>query len=71
MFIASISKFGISANYRCYNLKYTTGVFKKKCPDENTAKCYYCEYCKAELPARDATRLINSIGQKILNARGK
>ena len=59
MYIA-ISTEGISVNYKCYNLKYTVGLFHGKCPDEYTDKCYKCKYCKADMSAYDATKLIEA-----------
>ena len=69
MFIA-MSRYGISVSYKCYCLKYTVGLFRKKCPDEYTNKCMKCKYCKAELSGEDATRLLNSFGSRMMAARG-
>lgn len=46
-----ISKNGITIQYTCYKRL-------SKCPDEETDKCLTCKYCKAELSAYDATRLM-------------
>lgn len=59
MLIASSIE-GISVNYQCRNLRYTMGLFRPKCPDEYTDKCYRCKYCRADMSASDATRLLNS-----------
>lgn len=67
--IIALSQFGISIIYTCYNLKLKRG---KKCPDKNTNKCMKCKYCKAELSAVDATKLLNSYSKRIVelhNAR--
>lgn len=58
-----VSRYGIGILYKCYNLTYRYSLFKK-CPDEDTSKCMTCQYAKAELSAEDATRLLNSFGQK-------
>lgn len=56
MVVLSMLKDGISISYICYNLKLRRG---KKCPDrKNGDKCMHCQYCKAQLPADDATRLL-------------
>ncbi len=60
MFI-SVSRNGISINYRCYKLP----GHGKKCPDKNTDVCFKCKYCKAEMSGYDATRLLNSFSKKI------
>lgn len=54
MFMA-ISRGGISVSYKCYHLP----GYGKKCPDKYTDKCMTCRYCKAEMSAADATRLLN------------
>ena len=58
MYIATSIQ-GISINFQCRSLKYTVGLFHKKCPDQYTDKCYKCKYCRAEMPAADATKLLN------------
>lgn len=60
MFISS-STGGISVNWKCYKLR---APFRKKCPDEYTDKCYTCKYCRAEMPARDASRLLGKVREK-------
>lgn len=52
---------GISVLYKCYNLKYSVVPFHRKCPDYATEKCYTCKYCKAEMRAYDATKLLNQL----------
>lgn len=56
----SISRNGIGITYKCYKLPR----HGKKCPDKYSDKCYRCKFCKAELSAMDATRLLNSYGGK-------
>lgn len=66
-----ISRYGIGILYKCYNLTYRYSMFRK-CPDEDTEKCMHCKYGKAELTADDATRLLNSFGDKFIeNAKVK
>ena len=52
----SISSRGIGILYRCFKLP----GYGKKCPDKYTNKCMKCPYCKAEMKAADATRLLSS-----------
>ena len=59
--VIAISRAGMSIIYRCVNAKYN---WFKKCPDRNTRKCFKCEYCKAEMAARDASRLLDSYESK-------
>ena len=61
--IIAISKLWISAIYKCYNLKLCRG---RKCPDANTNKCMKCNYCKVEMSAFDATKLISSYMKSIV-----
>lgn len=53
----------MGVTYTCYNLKYRLSFPKKKCPDDSSDKCMTCKYCKAEMSAYDATRLMNSYGK--------
>ena len=46
-----ISKHGIIVQYTCYKRP-------QKCPDSETDKCMTCKFCKAEMDAYDATRLL-------------
>lgn len=56
--IIAVSHSGISVTYRCVTTKY--GWFRlKKCPDQSREKCIRCKYCVAEMPAADATKLLN------------
>ena len=60
--IISASVDGIDVTYRCFNPRYG---WIRKCPDQYTAKCRKCKYCIAEMPAADATKLLNVFrGQK-------
>jgi len=56
----AISRNGIGITYKCYKFP----GHGKKCPDKETSKCFECRYCKAELSAFDATRLLNSYGKR-------
>lgn len=57
----SMYRSGISVTYTCRWLKK---IWEKKCPDADTDKCLTCRYCIAEIPARDATRLLNSYARR-------
>lgn len=59
--IIATSKLGISITYKCYHFPGNG----KKCPDKYTFKCYHCKYCRAELSAHDATRLMNTFQKAI------
>ena len=52
----AIASKGIRISYRCFKLP----GYGKNCPDKNTNKCMRCKYCKAEMRASDATKLLNS-----------
>lgn len=53
---------GIKILYKCYNGLLRYG---KKCPDRDDGNhCMMCKYCKAQMSAPDATRLLNSFGKK-------
>ena len=59
----SILRHGMNIFYKCYN-----GVLRygKKCPDrDNGHNCMICKYCKAEMGAYDATRLLESYGHRM------
>lgn len=58
--VIGVSRYGLSLLYKCYKLP----GYGKKCPDRNTDKCFTCKYCKCEMPAFDATQLLNSFGRK-------
>lgn len=65
--VISISKYGIGVTYVCYN-----GVLRygKKCPDRDDGyKCMRCKYCKADMSAYDATRLLNVFGNRNFNEK--
>lgn len=57
----SISRHGISIDYRCKSLisKYNG----KKCKDLGTDICTKCDMCQAEMSAYDATRLLEKFGK--------
>lgn len=57
----SISKHGISIDYRCKSLysKYKG----KKCKDLGTDICTKCDFCQAEMSAYDATRLLEKFSK--------
>ena len=59
----AISSRGIGILYRCFKLP----GYGKKCPDKNTDKCFKCKYCKAEMQAADATKLLNSYKRNFSN----
>ena len=46
-----ITKNMISVSYRCRSLK--------RCKETDENVCMRCKYCKAEMSAWDATRLLN------------
>lgn len=58
----AMSKYGVSVIYNCYNLKLGWG---RRCPNKKTDKCFKCEYCKAEMPAKDATHLMDMYVREI------
>lgn len=66
--IISISKCGIGVTYRCVS-EWVRYKGKKRCPDKNTDICLTCDFCKAELSARDATKLLNSYEGKMRSGR--
>lgn len=55
----AVSKGGIGVTYKCYSLKYNYIPFHKKCPEAFSEKCFTCEHCRAEMTAKDATKLLN------------
>lgn len=61
----SISKHGISIDYRCKSLfsKYKG----KKCRDFGTDVCMKCDMCQAEMPAYDATKLLEAYERRSVN----
>ena len=54
--VMAVSSRGIGITYRCYYLPDRG----KKCPDKNTNECLRCRYCRAEMSAYDATRLMSA-----------
>ena len=59
----SITQHGVSVLYNC---RHALLNFGKKCKDKNIDKCKICKYCKAEMSAYDATKLLRSF-QKRMN----
>lgn len=54
-----VSRDGIGILYTCYKLP----GHGRKCPDRDDGyHCMRCKYCKAEMSAGDATKLLNKIG---------
>lgn len=64
MLIAT-SQLGININYKCYRLPDGG----RRCKNKNTNVCYTCEYCKAELSAKDATKLITVYRNSIIDSK--
>ena len=63
----AISRHGLSLFYKCYN-----GVlyYGKKCPDRDDGhKCMTCKFCKCEMSAFDATKMLESYGKKFEEGR--
>ena len=63
--IIGLSRYNMTITYTCYN-----GLVKygKKCNQrDDGSHCMMCKYCKAEMSAADATRLLNSYGSKIIS----
>lgn len=58
----SVSRQGISINYKCYKLKKP---FRKLCEydDPKFSDCVPCKYFRAEMLARDAERLLAKKGE--------
>ena len=54
---------GMVITYSCYKLP----GHGDKCPDKNTYRCYTCKYCKAQISARDMTRLLRGYQRKYNN----
>lgn len=53
--VISVTSDGVKVLYRCYHMP----DHGKRCPDRNTKKCMKCKFCKAEMSAEDATRMLN------------
>lgn len=59
--VIGIARYNMKIPYRCCKLP----GYGKKCPDrDDGTHCMKCKYCKAEMSAEDATKLINSYGRK-------
>lgn len=57
----AVSRYGLSLLYKCYK----GPDYGKKCSDRDDGhNCMICKYCKCEMPAYDATKLLNSYGRK-------
>ena len=46
---------GVHILYKCYKLP----GYGKRCPDKNTDKCFKCKFCKVDMNAADATKLLS------------
>lgn len=58
--ILAISRRGIGITYKCFRLP----GYGRKCEQRDDGYyCMRCKYCKAEMSAYDATRLLNG-GEK-------
>lgn len=54
--VLAISRNGIGITYKCYKLP----GYGRKCDKRDDGEyCMRCKYCKAEMAAFDATRLLN------------
>ena len=60
--VMSIYSYGISILYKCYRI--TLGYGKKCKQRDDGQHCMKCDYCKAEMSARDATRMLTVFGRK-------
>ena len=54
----TISVDGMGVNYQC--TRFIGNPFRRKCKDATIEKCKRCSWCRAEMLAADATRLIRS-----------
>ena len=52
--VEAVSRRGIRILYKCYRLP----DYGRRCADA-FKKCHTCKYCKAEMKAEDATKLMN------------
>lgn len=66
MYIA-MTKAGISISCRCRRPKYAS--FFSRCPDESRENCLKCKYCRAEMAAPDAMKLLNSYQTRLIESR--
>lgn len=59
--VLAISSKGIGITYKCFHLP----DYGKRCDDrDDGSHCMQCKYCKAEMSAFDATRMLNKFGGK-------
>lgn len=58
----STSQYGITVNYKCYKLKKP---FRKVCDKDSIEDCYRCEFCRAEMKAYDAVRLLEGLRKRV------
>ena len=57
-----VSRNGIGVHYTCYHLP----DYGRRCKErDDGAICMKCKYCKAEMSAFDATRLLNRADDKV------
>lgn len=57
--VIGVSSKGVNVLYRCYFLP----EHNCKNHDKNGSECRTCKYCKAEMSAADATRLLGGRGE--------
>lgn len=67
--IISMSRAGISVTFRCKRPKYAS--FFSRCPDKSTENCLKCEYCRADMSAPDAMKLLNTYQKVLFERRSK
>lgn len=57
----AISRHGLSLFYKCYK----GPDYGKTCSDRDDGEhCMKCKYCKCEMPAYDATRMLESFEKR-------
>lgn len=57
----ALSRHGLSLTYKCFK----GPGYGKGCPDRDEGEhCMKCKYCKCEMPAYDATRLLEAYGRR-------
>ncbi len=57
----ALYRHGVSIFYACYN--YVRGRGKKCDQRDDGQHCMKCQYCKAEMSAYDATRMLTVFGR--------
>ena len=59
--VMAISQYNMKILYKCYKLP------KHNCKDhsEDCHECLKCKYCKAEMSAADATRLLSHFSRSV------